>query len=140
ARYQSHLAVESHVLASWNQAHPLVARGRRSGRESTTNAGREFLDLKARNGATSLRRRRPNEEDDMARSVTVQTVAGMKAEATTGPHRVIFDAPPEAGGGDEGPSPAEMLLGAIGASKLSNLRRGGGGHRRGARARECPGW
>jgi uncharacterized OsmC-like protein len=55
------------------------------------------------------------EEDDMARSVTVQTVAGMKAEATTGPHRVVFDAPPEAGGGDEGPSPAEMLLGAIGA-------------------------
>jgi uncharacterized OsmC-like protein len=51
----------------------------------------------------------------MARSVTVQTVAGMKAEATAGPHRVIFDAPPEAGGRDEGPSPAEMLLGAIGA-------------------------
>ena len=51
----------------------------------------------------------------MARSVTVQTVAGMKAEATMGPHRVIFDAPSEAGGGDEGPSPAEMLLGAIGA-------------------------
>ena len=51
----------------------------------------------------------------MARSVTVQTVGGMKAEATTGAHRVIFDALPEAGGGDEGPSPAEMLLGAIGA-------------------------
>jgi uncharacterized OsmC-like protein len=51
----------------------------------------------------------------MARSVTVQTVAGMKAEATMGPHRAIFDAPAEAGGGDEGPSPAEMLLGAIGA-------------------------
>jgi uncharacterized OsmC-like protein len=51
----------------------------------------------------------------MARSVTVQTVAGMKAEATMGPHRVIFDAPREAGGGDQGPSPAEMLLGAIGA-------------------------
>jgi len=32
-----------------------------------------------------------------------------------GPHQVIFDAPPEAGGGDEGPSPAEMLLGAVGA-------------------------
>ena len=33
----------------------------------------------------------------MARSVTVQTVAGMKAEATTGPHRVIFDAPRKRG-------------------------------------------
>lgn len=51
----------------------------------------------------------------MARSVTVHMVAGMRAEATAGPHRMILDAPVEAGGGDEGPSPAEMLLGAIGA-------------------------
>ena len=35
--------------------------------------------------------------------------------AAIGPHRVVLDAPAEAGGGDEGPSPAEMLLGAIGA-------------------------
>ena len=27
----------------------------------------------------------------------------------------VLDAPPEAGGADAGPSPAEMLLGAIGA-------------------------
>jgi uncharacterized OsmC-like protein len=51
----------------------------------------------------------------MAREVMVQWLAGMKAAMTTGPHHVTFDAPPEAGGGDEGPSPAEMLLGAIGA-------------------------
>ena len=51
----------------------------------------------------------------MARGVTVQWVAGMKAEATVGPHRLVLDAPPESGGGDEGPSPAEMLLSAIGA-------------------------
>ena len=51
----------------------------------------------------------------MARAVTVQSVAAMKAEAKVGPHRIVYDAPPEAGGGDEGPSPAEMLLGAIGA-------------------------
>lgn len=51
----------------------------------------------------------------MAREVTVQWMAGMKAEAGVGPHRVILDAPPEAGGGDEGPSPVEMLLSAIGA-------------------------
>jgi len=51
----------------------------------------------------------------MARAVTVQWVTGMKAAMTAGPHQVILDAPPEAGGGDEGPSPAEMLLGAIGA-------------------------
>lgn len=51
----------------------------------------------------------------MARAVGVQWMTGMKAEATIGPHRVVVDAPHEAGGGDEGPSPAEMLLAAIGA-------------------------
>ena len=51
----------------------------------------------------------------MARTVTVEWVKGMQAAMTAGPHHVVFDAPAEAGGGDEGPSPAEMLLGAIGA-------------------------
>ena len=51
----------------------------------------------------------------MARPVVVESVKGMKSEARVGPHRVIFDAPPEAGGGDDGASPVEMLLGAIGA-------------------------
>jgi uncharacterized OsmC-like protein len=51
----------------------------------------------------------------MARTVTVRSGAGMKASATIGPHELVLDAPREAGGGDEGPSPAEMLLGAIGA-------------------------
>jgi uncharacterized OsmC-like protein len=51
----------------------------------------------------------------MARGVTAHWVTGMKAEVSVGPHRVVLDAPAEAGGGDEGPSPAEMLLGAIGA-------------------------
>jgi uncharacterized OsmC-like protein len=51
----------------------------------------------------------------MARTVTVQSAKAMKGEATIGPHRVVLDGPLEAGGGDEGPSPAEMLLAAIGA-------------------------
>ena len=51
----------------------------------------------------------------MGRAVTVQWVKGMKVEGAVGPHRLVMDAPPEAGGGDEGPSPAELLLGAIGA-------------------------
>ena len=51
----------------------------------------------------------------MGREVMVRWVAGMKAEAAGGPHRVMLDAPAEAGGGDEAPSPAEMLLGALGA-------------------------
>ena len=51
----------------------------------------------------------------MGRAVTVQWVTGMKTEGTVGPHRLVMDAPVEAGGGDEAPSPAELLLGAIAA-------------------------
>jgi uncharacterized OsmC-like protein len=51
----------------------------------------------------------------MGRTVTVQWVAGMRIEGTAGPHRLVMDAPPEAGGADAAPSPAELLLGAIGA-------------------------
>ena len=51
----------------------------------------------------------------MPRAVIVQSIKGMKSETRVGPHRLTLDAPPEAGGGDEGPSPVEMLLGAIGA-------------------------
>ena len=51
----------------------------------------------------------------MPRPVIVQSIKGMKFESQVGPHRITLDAPPEAGGGDEGPSPVEMLLGAIGA-------------------------
>jgi uncharacterized OsmC-like protein len=51
----------------------------------------------------------------MARPVVVQSIKGMKAEALVGPHRMVFDAPPAARGDDAGPSPVEMLLGAIGA-------------------------
>jgi uncharacterized OsmC-like protein len=56
-----------------------------------------------------------SKEDDMAREVTVRWVTGMKAEAAVGPHRVVLDAPRDAGGGDDGASPVEILLGAIGA-------------------------
>ena len=51
----------------------------------------------------------------MGRTVTVHWVKGMKIEGVVGPHRLVMDAPAEAGGGDEAPSPAELLLGAIGA-------------------------
>ena len=51
----------------------------------------------------------------MARAVVVQSVTGMRGDAVVGPHRVVMDAPSEAGGRDDGPSPVEMLLAAIGA-------------------------
>ena len=51
----------------------------------------------------------------MGRTVTMHWVRGMRIEGEVGPHRLVMDAPPEAGGGDEAPSPAELLLGAIAA-------------------------
>jgi uncharacterized OsmC-like protein len=51
----------------------------------------------------------------MGRAVTMQWVAGMKVEGAAGAHRIVTDAPAEAGGGDEAPSPAELLLAAIAA-------------------------
>lgn len=51
----------------------------------------------------------------MGRAVTVQWVSGMKVDGAAGPHRLAMDAPAEAGGEDAAPSPAELLLGAIGA-------------------------
>jgi hypothetical protein len=82
---------------------------------SARSASDEACGTLAPHGRGDCRRTRPSEEGLMARTVSVQWIKGMKAEATIGPHRVVLDAPAEAGGGDEGPSPAEMLLGAIGA-------------------------
>jgi len=50
----------------------------------------------------------------MARPVVVQSVKGLKSEAVVGPHRIVLDAPTEAGGAEDGASPVEMLLAAIG--------------------------
>jgi hypothetical protein len=51
----------------------------------------------------------------MARDVRVTSLGAYRCEMETGPHRVALDGPPEIGGRDAGPSPAEMLMGAIGA-------------------------
>ena len=55
----------------------------------------------------------------MAREVTVRWREGLAAEAAVavavGPHRLTLDASLEDGGADSGPSPGEMLLGALGA-------------------------
>lgn len=51
----------------------------------------------------------------MAREVTVRWRKGLAAEAAVGPHRLTLDASLEDGGADSGPSPGEMLLGALGA-------------------------
>jgi hypothetical protein len=85
----------------------------RCGLESRPGRIRGAISMSSRSGSdadTADRR-----EHVMGRMVTVQWVKGMKVEGAAGPHRLAMDAPPEAGGGDEAPSPAELLLGAIGA-------------------------
>ena len=78
--------------------------------ELRVTGGRRIL-IRARGTMAPSRSR----EATMGRAVTVQWVTGMKVEGAVGPHRLVMDAPPEAGGRDEGPSPAELLLSAIGA-------------------------
>jgi uncharacterized OsmC-like protein len=51
----------------------------------------------------------------MAREVMVRWLSGMQTEAQIGPHRVRLDAAVDGGGSDTGPSPGELLLGALGA-------------------------
>ena len=51
----------------------------------------------------------------MGREVIATWQGPYRTDVRVGPHAVVFDAPKEIGGGDEGPSPGEMLLGAIGS-------------------------
>lgn len=49
----------------------------------------------------------------MARPVHVESVSGLRHDVWVGPHRLTADEPPDAGGGDAGPSPVELLLAAL---------------------------
>lgn len=47
--------------------------------------------------------------------VTVRSAGGLAQEITLGRHRVWADEPIASGGTDRGPSPYELILGALGA-------------------------
>jgi len=47
---------------------------------------------------------------------------GFRTQITAGGHQLIADEPKEAGGTDEGPSPYELLLGALGACTAMTLK------------------
>jgi putative redox protein len=51
----------------------------------------------------------------MARPVRVESTGGLRQEISIGPHRLTADEPVEAGGGDTGPGPRELLLAALGS-------------------------
>ena len=47
---------------------------------------------------------------------------GFRTQITAGEHKLIADEPKEAGGTDEGPSPYELLLAALGACTAMTLK------------------
>jgi uncharacterized OsmC-like protein len=51
----------------------------------------------------------------MARPVHIETTGPLRHDVWVGPHRLTADEPADAGGGDAGPSPVELLLAALGA-------------------------
>jgi putative redox protein len=60
----------------------------------------------------------------MDRPVAVRTVPGerFRASVAVGPHALAADEPAEAGGGDAGPAPFELLAAALGACTTMTLR------------------
>jgi putative redox protein len=54
--------------------------------------------------------------------VKLQLKEGYRSQITAGQHQLIADEPKEAGGTDEGPSPYELLLAALGACTAMTLK------------------
>lgn len=48
--------------------------------------------------------------------------AGFRSEISVGPHQQVADEPHDVGGGDEGPTPYEYLLSALGTCTVMTLR------------------
>jgi uncharacterized OsmC-like protein len=55
-------------------------------------------------------------------SVSTRIAKGYRVEITAGPHTLIADEPVSAGGGDEGPTPYDLVLAALGACTAMTLR------------------
>jgi putative redox protein len=51
----------------------------------------------------------------MAREVSARWLGRSRTEVAVGPHRLVADEPATHGGEDAGPTPGELLLGALAA-------------------------
>jgi uncharacterized OsmC-like protein len=54
--------------------------------------------------------------------VKLPLIEGFRTQITAGQHQLIADEPKEAGGTDEGPSPYDLLLAALGACTAMTLK------------------
>ena len=57
----------------------------------------------------------------MTAPVIIRSRAPFRTEVEAGPHRWILDEPTEAGGGNEGPTPYDMLAAALGGCTVMTL-------------------
>ena len=55
-------------------------------------------------------------------AVIVHNRGGFRCEVEAGPHRLILDEPVESGGGGEGPTPYDLLAGALGGCTAMTLQ------------------
>jgi putative redox protein len=58
----------------------------------------------------------------MNRDAIARMAAGLRADVSVGPHRLVADEPVEAGGGDQGPGPHEYLAAALASCTAITLR------------------
>jgi uncharacterized OsmC-like protein len=58
----------------------------------------------------------------MSTSVVVRNRSGFRSEAEAGPHRIVLDEPVDFGGTGQGPTPYDLMAGALGGCTAMTLQ------------------